>query len=171
MASPRDSKRHTEAQIQAIMQSVAIDGNTPAETWRMAGRGELGVPAFHVDQRYIYQLIKRHRDAFESQNPEALARTTYADLALAHKLNLRALEALATPEADPTERSRVAKAVAESAKALNSATKPAPKAKPHAQTNTTAADNTVNTPNVLDGLLKTTRQGAGTGSVSRARNA
>jgi hypothetical protein len=110
--SPRDSRRYNDAQIEAIMRAHLIDGHIVSEVWRMASRGELGVPAFEPDRRYIYQLIKHNRDAFEASNPDALRRSTEKALAKAHMANLRALQTLGT-DADPAERARVAKAVAD----------------------------------------------------------
>lgn len=172
MNSPRDSKRYTDKQIQAIMHAWLMDGKARADIVRLAATGELGdLPAFHIDERYIYQLTANNRDQFEAENPEALARTTYRDLAQAHRLNLQALRALAKTDADPTERSRVAKAVAETAKALNATNKPT-RIKPQANEPETPTTPPIDpTLQSLLGLApKPTAQGRKTGSLSHARN-
>jgi hypothetical protein len=166
----RITKQFTEPQIQAIMRSVALEGNTPAQTQRMAELGDLGVPAFTIDKRYIYQLIKRNRDQFESQNPEAMALATHQALAEIHRLNLSDARRV-NRTTDPAERSRIAKAVADSAKALGQAPKiDAPKPNAPVNKGETETAQPVNTPDVLHGLLNTTVRGAKSGSVSRASN-
>lgn len=117
MAGPRDTKRYTEQQIQALMHSMLIAGHTPAQTVRLAAAGQLGIPAFQVDGRYIYQLRDNNRDTFEAENPEALAKATQQALIKAHKLNLDALRTLAN-DADPAERTRLAKSVADTQRLL-----------------------------------------------------
>lgn len=174
MAGPRDTRRYTDTQIQALLASMLIEGHTPAVTVRRALAGELGIPAFHVDRRYIYQLRDNNRDTFESEHPEALARRTYKALAVAHKANLDALEALAN-DTDPGERTRILKAVAESERILANATsKPA-----HPKNKNTPTQTNEPEPQTPDGgtlatlvnlAPKTTKQGAKTGSVPRAQN-
>jgi hypothetical protein len=165
----RITKQFTEPQIQAIMRSVALEGNTPAQTQRMAELGDLGVPAFTIDKRYIYQLIKRNRDQFESQNPEAMALATHQALAEIHRLNLSDARRV-NRTTDPAERSRIAKAVAESAKALAQAPKTSQTNAPKPNAPDLNQPEPVNTPDVLHGLLNTTVRGAKSGSVSRASN-
>jgi hypothetical protein len=115
--SPRDSRRFTDVQVQAIMRAHLIDGYIVSDVWRMAKAGELGLPAFEPDRRYIYQLIKNNRDQFEASNPEALAAATTKALAMAHKANLDALRNL-PKTADPGERARLAKALADTQRTL-----------------------------------------------------
>jgi hypothetical protein len=119
------------------MRAHLIDGHIISDVWRMAQRGELGVPAFQPDRRYMYQLVKNNRDQFEASNPDALRRSTEKALAKAHMANLKALETLGT-DTDPAERARVAKAVADTLRTVAGDTRTTPRTKkepePHANT-------------------------------------
>jgi hypothetical protein len=186
--SPRDSRRYNDQQVQAIMRAHIIDGHIVSDVWRMAIAGELGVPAFKPDRRYMYQLIKNNRDQFEASNPDALAASTTKALAMAHKANLDALRNLG-PKTDPTKRALVAKAVADTARTLASL---APKTKPSDTRDNSTSETTSETPAhdpTLANLIamapkpatkasrdaannsapSNTSRGAETGSLSRAR--
>jgi hypothetical protein len=186
--SPRDSKRYNEAQVEAIMRAHIIDGHIVSEVWRMAERGELGVPAFKPDRRYMYQLIKNNRDAFEASNPEALAAATTKALAMAHKANLDALRNLGA-DTDPAERARLAKALAETARTLNTHTPKRETREPQRASENAPSDETPTSDRTLTNLLglapttkretrikppreaepETTARGAKSGSLTRAR--
>lgn len=124
--SPRWSRKYTDAQREAFLRAVVLEDVPVAEAVRRAARGELGIPAFKVHGRYAYQLVGKLRESFEVDNPEALQRGTKKSLKTAHVANLRALRALPF-DADPTERTRLAKAVHDSLKLLDAPAKPAAK--------------------------------------------
>lgn len=68
----RFTKRYSDAEKDALMRAVLVDGVIVAEAVRRAPQGRLGVPAFHLDLQYAYQLVKNGRERFESANPDAL---------------------------------------------------------------------------------------------------
>jgi hypothetical protein len=167
--SSRDSKRRTEAEIQAIMRAHIIDGHIVSNVWRMAMAGELGVPAFDPGRRYIYSLIKNNRDSFEAQNPDALQASTTKALALAHKANLDALRALAK-DTDPQERARIAKAVSDSAKTLNAVAQKPARENTNAQPATPDAKQDPTLSSLIALAPKTSAQSQKSGSLTRANN-
>jgi hypothetical protein len=112
-------KRYTDEQKDALLHAVLIDNVSVAEAVRRATRGELGVASFTFNLQYAYQVIKTGREDFEARNPEALGLATARELQRAHHANLRALRGL-KEDADPGERARLAKHVAETWRAMGS---------------------------------------------------
>lgn len=147
--------RYTDEQVNAIMRAVLIDGHKVAQAIRMAETGQLDTPAFKLDRRYAYQLVKKRRDAFEMANPEAMAHSTEAELRRIHALNLAKARKL-DGDSDPTEIAKIAKATAETLRAIKtSETKPPARAKapmntPEPERNTAPK---TTAPDVLAGLI------------------
>lgn len=165
MAGPRDSKRYSEAQIQAMLKAHIIDGHKGSEVVRMAAAGTLGIPAFTIDKRYVYQVLNKNREAFELDHPDVLAKSTQDELKRLHVANLRASRALAK-DTDPQERARIAKALADTGRAFNASI-----------TRTATPNNTPpgpatpegTTASVVTDLLTRTKQGQRAGSQPRAQ--
>lgn len=123
VASKADfQKRFTTDQKNALLAAVLIDGHSIAEATRMAERGDLPCKAYVISKWYAYHVVKQHRERFELEHPEATARSTTNELRRLHGLNLKKARDLAET-ADPGEIARVAKALAETQKAL-AATQP-----------------------------------------------
>lgn len=169
MGKERHSNRFTQAQKDAILKHVLIDGHTPAQAWRAAKAGQLGIPAFDPGQRHIYTLIKRGRESFEHEHSEALANTTHAALIRLHRLALNRALAL-NEDTDVAEIAKTAKTLAETERALNASQPKTP-----VETNPTPDNNTANqAASVVTSLLDKTRptkpESARTGSFSRSLN-
>jgi hypothetical protein len=113
----RHSHRFTQAQKDAILKAVLIDQMTPAQAWRAAKAGTLGMPAFDTGQRHVYTIVRRGREAFESENSTALANTTHDALIRLHRLALNHALAL-NDTSDLAEIAKAAKTLAETEKAL-----------------------------------------------------
>jgi hypothetical protein len=139
--------RFSDEQKDAILKARLVDRLRVPEIQRRARDGQLGVPAFEIGD-YAYQVIKRGQADYEERNDDALAQSTADTLKAAHRANLKALRGLGD-DADPGERARLAKHVAETWRAMGAAgAKPKPvrqKAEPVA-----VADGD----DVLAGLLK-----------------
>lgn len=135
--SARFTRRWTNEQIDAYLEAVLLEGQDQAAAMRaaMAGTLKTGLAPFgHLSKRgklvFGYDIVKRHSDAFVDRNPRADAIDTEALLRKAHQANKRALRDLAT-DADPAERVRLMKAVAEGEKTLpRTHGEPKPKASP-----------------------------------------
>lgn len=158
--------RYTQAQKDAILKAVLLDGLYVAEAIRRAARGELDVAAFTIGD-YAYDIVKNGRDDFEGRNDEALEHGTREALKGAHRANLRALRAL-TDQADPAERARVAKAVAETQRAMASGSKPKPargESTPQPETNGHGSQSQEN--DTLTKLLELAQKGAAKPSSAR----
>lgn len=163
MAGPRDTRRYTEHQIQAMCKAHFIDGHTPAEVVRMASAGTLGVPAFTIDRRYIYQLLHARREAFEAQQPEALARGTHTRLIRLHRL-LEAQADKLDETSSAEEIARISKRLAESQRQIDSTTPPEPRRPEPA--NDQPADKPK--PSVVTDLLTRANEGARASSRTRS---
>jgi hypothetical protein len=67
----RFTAHFTDAQKEAIMRAVLVEGMTVADAMRGAAAGTLGVPAFTIG-RYAYDLVKDGRERYEANNDSAL---------------------------------------------------------------------------------------------------
>lgn len=111
----RLTRTYTDQQRQAMLKAVLSDGMGIAEAERAAMNGLLGLPPFGR-RRFGYPIIYNGRETYETKNEEALEAGTAKALKDAHLANLRALRALGE-DADPAERARVAKALADTHRA------------------------------------------------------
>lgn len=171
-SAARFTRHFTDAQKNAFLTAVLVNGHTIAAARRMAKAGQLGVPAFEIGT-YAYRLVDRSRDSFEAINDDALAKSTRDELKRLHRLALAKSRTLAKTT-DVAEIARVAKALAETERALNT------NAKKQAAPKTSAKPATANEPtpdtgaNVVASLLdhapKNRTKVARTGSLSDARN-
>lgn len=178
--APRHTNQYSEDQKTAILQAMVVDRHTGAMTAQMAAAGQLGVPAFEIkNMRYLYQLVKRRREGFENVNEDAMANSTRAELKRLHALNLARARKL-DGQTDVAENARVAKALAETYKALN--TQETKREKPKAVAPTEQSDTKPHASNdPLTNLLDLARhsanantktktgEGAQTGSLTRAQ--
>jgi hypothetical protein len=169
MSSPRHTNRYTEAQVLAYLKAVLVDGHTVAGAVRAAAMGELGVPAFKLNQRYAYQLRDRRRESFEAGNEQAMSNGTQKALKRLHGFNLAKARDL-TNKADPAEIARVAKATADSYKALQGATPRTTQPKATVQTTTANHDAEPNGDTLSKLMGLTSGQGGETGSFPRSLN-
>lgn len=177
MGKERHSNRFSQAQKNAILKAVLIDQMTPAQAWRAAKAGQLGLPAFDTGQRHVYTIVRRGREAFEAENGQALANTTHDALIRLHRLALNHALAL-DDESDLAEIAKAAKTLSETEKALNAKT-------PRGQQQTSANHDNAPEPkatsvvtSLLDmsgarskGTTQTSAEGARAGSFSRSRTA
>jgi hypothetical protein len=126
----RFTRKINDAQKEAILAAHFRDGIRGAEIMRMAERGQLAGGPFGLG-RYVYEILETGREQWEAKDDQALADGTRKALREAHQANLKALRA--TKAADPAERARMAKATAESFKAMQAVNgKPATRPKPTA---------------------------------------
>lgn len=113
----RFTRIYTDEQREAFLRAILVDGMGVREAMRAAREGRLGIPAFTGRGEFWgYTLRDTHREKFEATNDDAIERGTREALRKAHLANLKALRELGD-DADPAERSRLAKALAESDKA------------------------------------------------------
>lgn len=178
-SSARFTVNCTEAQKQAILKASILEGHKLSDVRRMAEAGQLDVPAFKIGPG-IYDLVRRNRDTFEAQNYEALAASTRTELQRLHRLNMADSRRLGKTT-DPAERARVAKALAETHKALSTNT-PRPGTKRTSDNAAQNNDTTNNTATKVDETLtnlvaladkkprQDTTQGAETGSLNGSRS-
>lgn len=151
----RFTRRYTDEQRMAILEAHLIRGLPAIECARRAMAGSLkdGLEPFGRTEKFAYDIIINGRDLFEAENPEALHRATQLALRDAHLANLRALRE--AKNADPAERARLAKALAETDKARRQAnTTPKATAKREAASTREPENNTPEPQSdVLTGLL------------------
>jgi hypothetical protein len=100
-------RKYSEAEKDALMKAVFVDGITVAEAVRRAPQGRLDVPAFTLNLQYAYDIVKTGRDGYEERNPEALELATANELRRLHRLNLKRSRGL-TEASDPDEIKRAA---------------------------------------------------------------
>lgn len=169
-AQARHTTRLTQAQKDALLKAHLLDGVNVRECQRMARRGELDTPAFEIGD-YAYDVIKHGRESFEERHPEALAKSTRAAIRRLHKRNLAKARAL-DGSTDPAENARVAKALAETYKAVQ-----ATEARPNAHAKAKAEpgynqgpepSDAPKTDDPLSNLLAMTGAAPKSGSLARA---
>lgn len=175
-SAARFTRTYNQAQKQALLKAVLIDGHTVADARRMAQTGQLGVPAFNLSTA-AYSMVRDGREAFETTNETALARAIEREMhgaeldALAHIRATRQAfnrDALANPE--PLRRATLALAAIKKAR-RDTATR----VKPQPNTANTATETPITpyTPSVVTDLLRhapqTSGQSARTGSLTDAR--
>lgn len=173
----RFTTRFSQAQKDAILKAVILDGHTVKTARDMAKAGQLDVPAFEIGT-YAYDIVKNDREAFELANDSALdlaidteLRKTAA-LALAHNRALRALAKRdGTDDPDAMKRSAQAlSAIKRARREAGTGSNQRAKAKP-AQVETTAEPvNTAKGASVVADLLSKTNEGARAGSLGRSLN-
>jgi hypothetical protein len=170
----RFTAHFTDAQKEAILRSVLVDGRTVADTIRAAKAGELGMPAFDIG-RYAYQLVRLGRDTFEAANDEALANAVEAELkaleiaAVNHSRATRRRLKLDGTD-NPAQISEAAKALSAAKRARREAT-PALKAKAKPAAGSSQAPDQANTPkrdDPLSSLLNLASTAPKSGSLARA---
>jgi hypothetical protein len=176
----RFTNRFTQAQKDALLRAVLIDGHTVKAARDLARAGQLTVPAFDIGT-YAYDVIKQGRDSFEQSNETALDLAIDAELkktaaaALAHNRGL-----LATFKrdgtSDPDALRRSAQTLSAIKRARREAANPRAVTKPRGATVQTSEPDdayTGNQPNVVADLLAKADhgnlQGGRTGSLGRSR--
>lgn len=124
----RFTRKYTDEQIEAFLRAVLIDHTPVAAAVRKAEAGQLGVPGFTLNRVYAYELVKRRREGYEQEHPEAaVAAIDKALMALANKA-LSQSRILAKAEmADPDAIKRTVQALTTARAAIRPETRPAPK--------------------------------------------
>jgi hypothetical protein len=130
-------RKYSEAEKDALMKAVFVDGITVAEAVRRAPQGRLDVPAFTLNLQYAYDIVKTGRDGYEERNPEALELATANELRRLHRLNLKRSRGL-TEASDPDEIKRAAQALSATRSAMRGPGGSKPRAHGENQTNPTA---------------------------------
>jgi hypothetical protein len=173
----RFTNRFTQAQKDALLRAVLIDGHTVKAARDMARAGQLGVPAFEIGV-YAYDVIKSGRDQFEQSNETALDLAIDAELkrtaaaALAHNRSLLA-SFKRDGTSDPDALRRSAQTLSAIKRARREAANPRAATKPKPAPVNTAGETeayTVEPVNVVADLLAKAGEGARTGSLGDARN-
>lgn len=171
-SAARFTRRYTDAQKQALLRAVVLDGHTVAEARKMARNGTLGVPAFELSTT-AYTIVRDNREQLEASNETALA------LAIQRELHDAELDALAHLRAtrqsfkrdasgNPEPMRRATQALTAIQKARRDAQKPGAKPKPAANTQTPEPTNTPAADDTVAELLKLRPKDARTGSLNDA---
>lgn len=162
-SAARFTKRYTLEQIEAVMRSVITEGRAVTDTVKMAHAGGLGIPAFDLDRGYAYELVAKHREAYEASNTNTLADSIDAAIA---RLAAKALTLASKTERNPKATAEDIKRAVATLKAAREALA-RPETKPTTPTNAQASE--VTSPDVLGSLLTNMTNGARDPVRSRAR--
>lgn len=173
----RFTAHFTDAQKEAVIRAVAVEGHTVADVIRKARAGELGLPAFDIG-RYAYQLVRDGRERYEADHDDALHAGIDRELkaleiaALAHARAVRArLKGDGTDSPDAIAKAAQGLSATRKARRDTQGAAGKPKAKQSAvqtdNTNGAAKPNGDPLSNLLGLATQQTRQGAKSGSVTR----